>query len=332
MSDRSIRRAAEREARKAARQAANLQAAAERLEALRNDTARNDSALGPISPLSAAAQARLQLEHDRSFGGFPSNSFLASSSEKPSSEQPSPQSAPAPEAPRTTASPAQLAANRENAQKSTGPTSEEGKARIRFNAVTTGLTGRTVCLPTDDAALYQSLITSYEKLFQPVGPEEAGLVQSLADIRWRLDRIPGLHMALLNKGRFELIEQAPPLANDPSGLLDIQVMLRYEKQFRNLELQEARLARRRDKETAELRRLQQERKANEAAALERAAAAHLLAKHRNQPFDNPGIGFEFSTQRFETYLASLNPLRRDQLLQKALAEAPEQSETMQSAA
>ena len=213
---------------------------------------------------------------------------------------------------------AQFAANRENSQKSTGPATDEGKAKIRLNALKTALTGRTVCLPTDDAALYQSLILSYEKLFQPVGPEESGLVQSIADIRWRLDRIPGLHMALLNKGRIELIEQVPQFANDRSDLLDIQVMLVYEKQFRNLELQESRLARRRDKETAELRRLQQERKANEAAALERAASAYLLARHRNQPFENTAIGFEFSSQRFDAYLASLNPLRKQQLLEKAL--------------
>ena len=232
----------------------------------------------------------------------------------------------------TTVSAVQLAANRENAQKSTGPTTPEGKARTRLNAVTTGLTGRTVCLPTDDAVLYQSLILSYEKLFQPVGPEESGLVQSVADIRWRLDRIPGLHMALLNKGRIELTIKFEQLAHDRSDLLDIQVMLVYEKQFRNLQLQESRLARRREKETAELRRLQQERKANEADALERAATNYLLARHRNQPFDNPGIGFDFSNRTFDAYIAGLTPLRKQQLLQKALASAAEQPETMQAAA
>jgi hypothetical protein len=267
MSDRSIRRAAEREARKAARHPANLQSAAERQEAPRNESV-------PVSE-------------------------------------------------------AQLAANRENSQKSTGPRTEEGKAKIRLNAVTTGLTGRTVCLPTDDAGLYQSLILSYEKLFQPVGPEESGLVQSLADVRWRLDRIPGLHMALLNKGRIELSIKFEQLANDRSDMLDIQVMLVYEKQFRNLELQEGRLARRREKETVELRRLQQERKANEADALERATSAYLLAQHRNQPFDYPGIGFEFSNRKFDAYLASLTPLRKQQLLEKAAATA-EQPETMQA--
>ena len=57
MSDGSIRRAAERQARKAARTAANLRAADARLEALRNDTARNDlsSALRSPPPRMSAA-------------------------------------------------------------------------------------------------------------------------------------------------------------------------------------------------------------------------------------------------------------------------------------
>lgn len=47
---------------------------------------------------------------------------------------------------------AKLLANGTNAQLSTGPTSPEGKARSSLNALKTGLTGRTVLLPTEDAA------------------------------------------------------------------------------------------------------------------------------------------------------------------------------------
>ncbi len=74
----------------------------------------------------------------------------------------------------------------ENAQLSTGPRSEEGKRKSSLNAVKTGLTGVTVLLSTDDAAQYQRHIALYEKELKPVGIEESELVQSLADISWRL--------------------------------------------------------------------------------------------------------------------------------------------------
>jgi hypothetical protein len=50
----------------------------------------------------------------------------------------------------TTASPAQIAANRRNAHKSTGPRTEEGKNRSRCNAFRHGLTAQ-VTLMTDPA-------------------------------------------------------------------------------------------------------------------------------------------------------------------------------------
>jgi hypothetical protein len=208
-------------------------------------------------------------------------------------------------APETVAvSDAQLAANREDAQKSTGPKTPEGKAQVHRNALKTGLTGRTVCLPMDDAVLYQDLMAKYSRFYRPVGPEEE-LVQSIVDIRWRLDRIPGLLMALLNKGRIELSQDDPDFVKHNQGdLLEIEVMTTYQKEFKNLNLQESRLARRREREIAELKLLQKERKANEAAALERAAAAHLVAEQAGQPFSCPEIGFEFVRQESLADLAT----------------------------
>jgi hypothetical protein len=175
------------------------------------------------------------------------------------------------------------AINRENAQLSTGPVTDAGKAKSSLNALKSGLTGRTVLLSTDDAAQYQTHIQSYEEHFQPMGPEEQALVQSLADTSWRLARIPGLEMAIYAQGRIEFADEFEEQdeAVRPA-LIEAQTYLAYEKQIRNLHLQEARLVRRREKETAELRRLQQERIAKE-------------ARNPITPEALPEFGFEFST-------------------------------------
>src|ERR1700760_3772005 len=93
---------------------------------------------------------------------------------------------------------AKLAANRANAQLSSGPRSAAGKAVSSMNAkdeaaplsapkiqgIVTGLTGRTVLLPSDDAEAYRNHLAAYENEFKPVGLRECELVQSLADIQW----------------------------------------------------------------------------------------------------------------------------------------------------
>jgi len=159
---------------------------------------------------------------------------------------------------------AQIAANQKNAQLSTGPSSASGKAKSSLNAVKSGLTGRTVLLPGEDAAEYQRHLAAFTDEFQPAGLRECELVQSIADTWWRLRRIPALEMALFAKGRIEFANlfEEEDLAARPH-LIDAHTFLVYEKQIRNLQIQEARLARRREKEMAELRALQQQRKEKE---------------------------------------------------------------------
>ncbi len=207
-------------------------------------------------------------------------------------------------------SPAQLAANRANALFSTGPTSDSGRAKSSLNAVKTGLTGRTVLLPSEDAAEYERYILAYEKELQPVGQIEVDLVQSIANTTWRLKRIPALEMSIFAQGRLEFSNSFDK--HDPSlrsNMIELQTFITYEKQLRNLQLQEARLARRREKETAELHKIQSERKANELQALDRAAMSYLAAKQRDPSFDPAANGFEFSTAEIERYLERVPPSR-----------------------
>ncbi len=208
----------------------------------------------------------------------------------------------------STISPAQLAANRANAQFSTGPTSDTGKAKSSLNAVKTGLTGRTVLLPAEDAAEYEHHIRAYEKELQPVGQIEADLVRSIANTTWRLKRIPALEMAIFAQGSLEFADsfKEHDLSLRPA-MMELQTFMKYEKQLRNLQLQEARLARRREKETAELRKLQSERLAQQMQALDCAAMSYLAAKQRDPSFDPAANGFEFSIAEIERYLERVPP-------------------------
>ncbi len=237
-------------------------------------------------------------------------------------DQTEPAIAPNPPIPAKEISEAQLAANRANAQHSTGPTSAAGKAKVSTNAVKTALTGRTILLPFDDVDAYQTLLNDYIKAFLPAGPIEKGLVQSLVDTVWRLERIPGLEYALVENGYNQIGHENPQLAlNTPKASLELHIRRLYEKGFRNLQLQESRLVRRREKEMKELRALQEARKAEEAQELQQAAQAALVAERNQQPFDLTTLGFEFSTERFTQHMARLTPAMKQELLQSALPKA-----------
>ncbi len=209
---------------------------------------------------------------------------------------------PEPSKPRTP-SEAQLTANRANSQLSCGPKTPEGKAKSSLNAITTALTGRTILLPSDDATLYEQHLRDFEKELRPMNRREIGLVQSLADIEWRRDRIPALQMAIFAKGRVEFANlfNEYPAAQRPM-LIELHTFITYEKQLRNLQIQEARLWRQREKSNAELRQLQQERHQREKQDLETLGKLYMAAKHDKKPFDPVAIGFDYSIEDVELYL------------------------------
>ncbi|HEX4229777.1 MAG TPA: hypothetical protein VHZ07_13980 [Bryobacteraceae bacterium] len=188
--------------------------------------------------------------------------------------------------------PARLAANPTNAQ-----LSEPNIQQV------TALTGRTVLLPGDDAGRYENHLNQYKKAYQPVGERECELVQSLADTTWRLDRIPGLEEAIYARGCTEFAAEVSDL--DPrsrSASLNMRTYLAYERQLRNLNLQEMRLHRLREKLTAEIKQLQKEREQKEKDGLAIAAKLYVAAKHDRKPFHPSDYGFEFSIADLEGYL------------------------------
>ncbi len=68
---------------------------------------------------------------------------------------------------------AQIEANRLNAQKSTGPKTERGKAHARLNAVTHGMTARTIMpvLPQEDPKELENKIQQAIAAWKPRNPQ-----------------------------------------------------------------------------------------------------------------------------------------------------------------
>jgi hypothetical protein len=237
-------------------------------------------------------------------------------------------------APNPNISEAQQRASRENGQKSHGAVTPEGKAKSRLNAVKCGLTGNFVFFATQDADRYRSHIQSFETQFQPVGPQESALAQSISDVWWRLSRVPGLEQAILSLESIQILEKNPHLGSpEAQAALELEARRRHEKELYNLALQENRLTRRRDREIAQLMRLQSERKENEEAALAEAAKASLLAQHNKQQLVQvPGLGFVFSKHRYAAFMSRLTPAQKAKLLEQAIAESAELPQTMEAAA
>ncbi len=82
----------------------------------------------------------------------------------------------------------------------------------------------------------------------------------MADTQWRLQRIPTLESAIYARGRHEFAKaHSDKELSLRIALIELDTHLKYERQLRNLQLQESRLTRRFEKESAELRQLQKNR-------------------------------------------------------------------------
>ena len=90
----------------------------------------------------------------------------------------------------------QIEANRRNAQKSTGPTSAEGKQRASRNALRHGLTAETVIVPLEDVEDYEAFEEAVAASFDPETAVERELILRLASLLWRLRRATSIETAL----------------------------------------------------------------------------------------------------------------------------------------
>src|SRR5205814_2334178 len=83
----------------------------------------------------------------------------------------------------------QLLANRQNALKSTGPKSLDGKSRSAQNALKHGLCSQAV-LPTEDRLSFDMFCDEMRDSLHPCSPAESTLVERITQLSWRIQRLP----------------------------------------------------------------------------------------------------------------------------------------------
>jgi len=137
----------------------------------------------------------------------------------------------------------------------------------------------------DSTAAYQLHAQAFFDEYQPMGPTETHLVQTIADTTWRLKRVPALEAGLL---------AAPAVTAE-----DLQGQTRA---LAALSIYEQRLSRQFDKAVRELREIQSERRDQESVQIKNAARLLEMHKEEGLPYNPADDGFVFSNDQIETYI------------------------------
>ncbi len=176
----------------------------------------------------------------------------------------------------TMATDKQTAANRLNAKKSTGPRTPEGRAAVRLNGVTHGLTAKTLVLKGESEDDFKALFEALEAEHQPTTPTEETLVADLAMATWRRRRLYNMEAGFYSVRMKNEAAYAAPQNLDDSGLLG-KVASNSGDTMALIGRQEARLERTYFKALHELQRLREEREAK-LASVSQSAPAEPIAE------------------------------------------------------
>jgi len=159
------------------------------------------------------------------------------------------------------ASEKQIAANRANAQKSTGPRTPEGRAKVRCNAVRHSLTGQILTLNESERPAFDQLLNELLEDFKPFNGIERQLVTGIAWDSWRLNRLRAIESNTFAVSREAEDQSGAEEQNEfEEALTDAQTFIEEAAHFDLLSLYETRLTRNLHKNATLLRNMQRERK------------------------------------------------------------------------
>src|SRR5580704_9288842 len=192
--------------------------------------------------------------------------------------------------------------------RSTGPRTAAGKQRSSLNALRHGLTAASAVLPSEDQTVFDAHRRGFFDEYQPASPTETQLTQELADTAWRLNRIPSLEAALLDRA-----------ANPPTdqARIDFDIVDAH-RALATLGMHGQRLSRQFQKALEQLREIQSDRAERQRRELKDAAALLELHKHKGLPWQPADHGFVFSKDQVEAFAERLTRLNETRHIEHVL--------------
>jgi hypothetical protein len=177
-----------------------------------------------------------------------------------------------------------IEANRKNAQRSTGPRTQEGRARSSMNALRHGITGQVSITTVEDRAAHDKFFQEIIDRLRPEDPLELQFAALIAEDFWRLQRIRAVENDILALGNFS--EAADIDVDHPeihASLTRARTFLDQSKDFERLTLYEQRINRSIEKNRKQLEELQAERKRLRQEALEQVCLLRQVPVAQGHP-------------------------------------------------
>ncbi|MGA2711892.1 MAG: hypothetical protein ABSG41_02210 [Bryobacteraceae bacterium] len=209
----------------------------------------------------------------------------------------------------------QLAANRRNAQHSTGPKTEEGKRTSSHNACRHNLTGQVTAMTDEDRIAHDAFSAAIIASMAPEGALEIQLAQRVATDSWRLNRASAIEDNLFAIGFTDhadkFSDQHPQVQ---AAYASARVFAEESKQLERLTLYEQRINRSLQKNLSLLQTLQAARKEQRWHEIEEAKKLLQLSEMKGLPYEPAKDGFVFSNDHIHAAIDRDRRLERAQNL------------------
>jgi hypothetical protein len=182
---------------------------------------------------------------------------------------------------------AQQTANRENAQKSTGPKTESGKTTSAINAVRHGLTGQFHAFSEEDQIAYEVHCNGLLADFNPQSYLEMTLAISIAEDHWRLHRARAIENNIFAMSLSGSIGEAT-VGNTPevhTACVQARTWMKESNNLQLLTLYESRIRRTIEKNVKQLTELKAERNRALDLAIEKAKILTQMAAVNGETYD-----------------------------------------------